>query len=116
MESGILSIRGMTCAACAQRIEKTVQKLPGISQATVNLASEKLFVEYDPGVLSLSAIKEAVAKIGYEIVEKTDNTSATILIGGMTCAACAQRVEKAVKKLAGILDDSVGTGLFSHLP
>ena len=42
MESGILSIRGMTCAACAQRIEKTVQKLPGISQATVNLASEKL--------------------------------------------------------------------------
>ena len=42
-----------------------------------------------------------------KFVEKTDNTSATILIGGMTCAACAQRVEKAVKKLAGILDASV---------
>ncbi len=44
MESQMLDIRGMTCAACAQRIEKVVRKLPGIEQANVNLASEKLFV------------------------------------------------------------------------
>ena len=107
MESQVLSIRGMTCAACAQRIEKTVRKLPGIGQATVNLASEKLFVEYDEGNLPLTTIKEAVTKIGYEVVEKTDTSSITIPIGGMTCAACAQRIEKAIGKLEGVEKVSV---------
>ena len=70
MEKQLLDVRGMTCAACAQRIEKTVLKLPGISQANVNLASEKLFVEYDADAVALAAIKKAVEKIGYEVVEK----------------------------------------------
>ena len=107
MESHVLSIRGMTCAACAQRIEKTVRKLSGVQQANVNLASEKLFVEYNAAELQLSAIKEAVVKIGYEVAEKTDSQNVTIPIGGMTCAACAQRVEKAIKKLEGVESASV---------
>jgi Cu+-exporting ATPase len=107
MEHLILSIRGMTCAACAQRIERTVRKLPGIAQAGVNLAGEKLFVEYDAAGLQLSAIKEAVQKIGYEVAEKTDSARVVIPIGGMSCAACAQRVEKALKKLDGVRDASV---------
>ncbi|SHI79262.1 heavy metal translocating P-type ATPase [Parasporobacterium paucivorans] len=107
MDSQILSIRGMTCAACAQRIEKTVKKLSGIEQANVNLASEKLFVEYDSANLPLGKIKETVAKIGYEVVENSDNTSITIPIGGMTCAACAQRVEKAVGRLDGVVSSVV---------
>ncbi|KAI4453376.1 atp7 isoform b [Holotrichia oblita] len=107
MESQVLSIRGMTCAACAQRIEKTVRKLSGIGQVSVNLASEKLFVEYDPASLPLSSIKDAVAKIGYQVVEKPDNGSITIPIGGMTCAACAQRIEKAIRKLDGVIEVSV---------
>ncbi|MDR1549916.1 MAG: heavy metal translocating P-type ATPase [Hungatella sp.] len=107
MESQILNIRGMTCAACAQRIEKTVRKLSGISQTNVNLASEKLFVEYDSSTLELSAIKAAVSKIGYEVVEKSENAKVTIPIGGMTCAACAKRIEKAVGKLEGVASTSV---------
>ncbi|NCB36096.1 MAG: heavy metal translocating P-type ATPase, partial [Clostridia bacterium] len=107
MDNQVLSIRGMTCAACAGRIEKTLSKLPGIGQASVNLASEKLFVEYDENTLKLSAIKEAVIKIGYEVVEKTDTSSITIPIGGMTCAACAQRIEKAIGKLDGVAGVSV---------
>lgn len=107
MENQVLSIRGMTCAACAQRIERTVRKLSGIGQASVNLASEKLFVEYDAGSLSLTDIKQAVTKIGYEVVEKSENTHITIPIGGMTCAACAQRVEKAIRKLDGVATVSV---------
>ena len=107
MESQILNIRGMTCAACAQRIEKTVRKLSGISQANVNLASEKLFVEYDSSALELSAIKAAVSKIGYEVVEKSENANVTIPIGGMTCAACAKRIEKVVGKLEGVISTSV---------
>ncbi|MFV0527566.1 MAG: heavy metal translocating P-type ATPase [Lachnospiraceae bacterium] len=107
MESKVLSIRGMTCAACAQRIEKTVSKLPGVSQASVNLASEKLFVDYDDTELTVDEIKTSVHKIGYEAADQNDNSHVTIPIGGMTCAACAQRVEKAVGKMEGVPEVSV---------
>ena len=107
MNSQVLSIGGMNCAACSQRIERTVRKLSGVEQATVNLASEKLFVKFDESRLPFSAIKEAVAKIGYEVVEKSANQNLTIPIGGMTCAACAQRVEKGIKKLPGVESISV---------
>ena len=112
MEKQVLGIRGMTCASCAQRIEKAVRKLPGIVQASVNLASEKLFVEYDPDSLQLSTIKEAVAKIGYEAAEKQDLSSVSLPIGGMTCASCAQRIQKVVGKLDGV--DSVSVNLASE--
>jgi Cu+-exporting ATPase len=97
----------MTCAACAQRIERTVRKLSGIGQASVNFASEKLFVEYDTAALELPTIKEAVHKIGYEVVESTNKANVTIPIGGMTCAACAQRLEKVIGKLDGVTNVSV---------
>ena len=66
MENQVLNVRGMTCAACAQRIEKTVRKLPGVGQANINFASEKLFVEYDSVILTIDGIKQAVSKIGYK--------------------------------------------------
>ena len=106
MDSRVLSIRGMTCAVCAQRIEKTVGKLSGVTHASVNLASEKLFVEYDAGTVAIAAIKEEVTKIGYEVLESASSV-VTIPIGGMTCAACASRVEKGIKKLGGITSVSV---------
>jgi Cu+-exporting ATPase len=101
MESQTLSIGGMTCAACAGRIEKTVRKIEGVSTATVNLASEKLFVEYS-GTQTLSGIKEAVVKIGYQILDKPKGSTVSIPVGGMTCAACSARVEKAINKLEGV--------------
>ncbi|GHU72284.1 copper-translocating P-type ATPase [Spirochaetia bacterium] len=101
MQTETLSIGGMTCAACAGRIEKTVKKLEGVTTATVNLASEKLFVEYGD-TLTLSSIKEAVTKIGYQVLDRPRGSTVTIPIGGMTCAACSARVEKAIKKLEGI--------------
>ncbi len=106
MDNRVLGIRGMTCAVCAQRIEKTVLKLSGVTQASVNLASEKLFVEYDAGIVTIDAVKEVVTKLGYEAVENT-SSSVTIPIGGMTCAACAQRVEKVIKKQNGVTAVSV---------
>lgn len=107
MDKQTLNIRGMTCAACAQRIEKTVRKLPGIQQASVNLASETLFLEYDPASLSLHQIKESVTKLGYEAEEQNEHSKVTIPIGDMTCAACAQRIEKAIGKLDGAVSVSV---------
>ncbi|MDR0689001.1 MAG: heavy metal translocating P-type ATPase [Spirochaetaceae bacterium] len=101
MQNETLTIGGMTCAACAGRIEKTVRKIEGVRAASVNLASEKLFVEY-ADTKTLTSIKDAVVKIGYEVLEKPKGITATIPIGGMTCAACAARVEKAINKLEGI--------------
>jgi Cu+-exporting ATPase len=101
METQTLSIGGMTCAACAGRIEKNIRKLQGVTTASVNLASEKLFVEYD-NTVTLTAIKDTVTKIGYTVLEKPKNSQVTIPIGGMTCAACAQRVEKAIRKMNGV--------------
>lgn len=71
MDSKMLKVKGMTCAACAQRIEKVLGKMPGVRQASVNLASEKLYVEYDPAQVQLSDIEAAVAKIGYELVRES---------------------------------------------
>ena len=102
MDKKMVDVRGMTCAACALRIEKTVGKLPGVTQANVNLASEKLFVEYNPETVNMEEITKAVEKIGYEAVEQTDAKTVTVPIGGMTCAACSQRIEKTLRKLPGV--------------
>ncbi|MDR3159987.1 MAG: heavy metal translocating P-type ATPase, partial [Spirochaetaceae bacterium] len=106
MQRETLSIGGMTCAACAGRIEKTLRKIDGVISATVNLASEKLFVEY-AGPKTLTSVKEAVVKIGYEVLDKPAGAAVTIPVGGMTCAACSARVEKALRKLEGVETASV---------
>jgi Cu+-exporting ATPase len=72
-----------------------------VNNATVNLASEKLFVEYQD-TQTLTSIKDTVVKIGYQVLDKPRGTTVTIPIGGMTCAACAQRIEKGIRKLEGI--------------
>ena len=66
MNKETVKIGGMTCAACSSRIEKVVGKLEGVSQASVNLATEKLSVEYDPQITRLSAIKQVIEKAGYK--------------------------------------------------
>ncbi|MDR2786667.1 MAG: copper ion binding protein, partial [Treponema sp.] len=106
MQSETLSIGGMTCAACAGRIEKTVRKIEGVNTASVNLASEKLFVEY-AGAHTISSVKDAVTKIGYQVLEKARGLTVSIPVGGMTCAACSARVEKAVGRLEGVESASV---------
>ena len=68
MSKDTLTISGMTCAACAKRIEKVTGKLAGVSKATVNFATEKLTVEYDETALRLSAIRDEVVRIGYGVV------------------------------------------------
>jgi len=64
-----MQINGMTCAACAQASERAVKKLPGVEEAAVNFATEKLFIKFDDGKLGIDEIKAAVAKAGYEAVE-----------------------------------------------
>ncbi|WP_276929671.1 heavy metal translocating P-type ATPase [Herbinix luporum] len=100
MANKTLKIEGMTCAACARAVERAVGKLEGISQAKVNLATEKLTVEYDENKINVETIQNAVDKAGYKAVRET--VAKTLKIEGMTCAACAKAVERAVGKLEGI--------------
>ncbi len=107
MNKETVKISGMSCAACAQRVQKAVAKLEGVVEANVNFATEKLTVEFDEQQVVLPAIKEAVEEAGYGVTLDKKLNSVTIPIGGMTCAACAQRVEKAIAKLEGVAKVSV---------
>ena len=60
------AITGMTCAACAARIEKGLQKLPGVYAANVNLATERAFVDYNSGELTTAEMQAKVKQLGYE--------------------------------------------------
>lgn len=109
MNKETLSISGMTCASCANTIEKTVGKLDGVHIANVNFATEKLNVEFEEGRINLQKVKEAVKKAGYNVHEEiADNIrEITLPILGMTCASCANTIEKFVKKLDGVNEVSV---------
>ena len=107
MKQKALTIQGMTCAACARRVETAVGKLPGMEKASVNLANETLFVDFDDGALSEEAIRKTVDGLGYKAISRTEQEKAVMVIGGMTCASCAARVEKALKKVPGVENASV---------
>jgi Cu+-exporting ATPase len=109
--SAELDISGMTCASCAMRVEKALAKVPGVTRASVNLATEKASVDADPSVQTDTLLK-AIRKAGYDAtpVVHADATSEQVTelaIGGMTCASCAMRVEKTLAKLPGVASVSV---------
>ncbi|MEX3923181.1 heavy metal translocating P-type ATPase [Paraburkholderia sp. BR10936] len=100
-----LEVHGMTCASCAMRVEKALAKVPGVTRASVNLATEKATVEASGGVAP-AALVAAVEKAGYEAVPVATEAT-TLAIGGMTCASCANRVEKALARVPGVAGVSV---------
>ncbi|GEM02416.1 Cu+-exporting ATPase [Halolactibacillus halophilus] len=95
-----LSVEGLTCASCSQTVEKVVSELNGVSAASVNLASEKLTVQYNEQELTLEDLQTVVKNAGYALKVPRDET--TFIISGMTCASCSQTVEKAVSQLEGV--------------
>ncbi len=103
VQSAQLNITGMTCAACAARIEKNLNKLPGVQQANVNFASEKVTVLFDPDVANPGKLIETVRKTGYDVA----NVKVELAISGMTCAACSARIEKNLNKAPGVVKASV---------
>ncbi len=105
METKLLKIEGMTCSACAKSIERVSKKLPGVYDASVNFATEKLNINYDESKIKLSDIQSAVEKAGYKIVVQTTNK--TLKIEGMTCSACAKNIERTTRKLNGVVESNV---------
>ena len=95
-------VEGMTCASCSTRVEKALARLPGVSTASVNLATERAAVEADASV-DAAALQAAVDKAGYVLKPQ----ALRLHIEGMTCASCVARVEKALNKVPGVLSATV---------
>ena len=98
-----IHIIGMTCATCATNIEKGLSEIPGLEEAIVNFASEKLSIKYDPTRVDLAEIKDAVSQFGYGVATK----KSIFPVGGMTCASCVARVEEALSGVPGVISASV---------
>ncbi|MFO1321818.1 MAG: heavy metal translocating P-type ATPase [Burkholderiales bacterium] len=92
-----LTVGGMTCAACAARVERALNRLPGV-RASVNLATERAHLEYDAARTTAEALRDAIADAGYTVRDRETRLS----IQGMTCATCAGRVEQALNRTQGV--------------
>ncbi len=101
-----LAITGMTCAACAQRVEKALQKSPSVAAVSVNVATDSAHLEIAADASlggALNDAVQAVEKAGYGVaLQHTE-----LHIAGMTCASCSGRVEKALQRVPGVLQASV---------
>ncbi|MDY6776094.1 MAG: heavy metal translocating P-type ATPase [Halobacteria archaeon] len=98
-----LRIEGMSCANCSQAVAEGISSLDGVDDANINYATDEGTVEYDPEKVTLSEIYDAVERAGYDPVRRTR----TVEIRGMSCANCAETVEKSVGGLAGVIDIDV---------
>ena len=111
-----LDIDGMTCASCVARVEKALANVPGVTRASVNLATERATVETEAGVTA-SRLADAVKQAGYgatpvaapdaDVAPPPASRHTELDIGGMTCASCAGRVEKALAGVPGVTRASV---------
>ena len=97
-----LPIAGMSCASCVKRVEKALLRVPGVQSAEVNLAHESATVSGSPE-LRLASLREAVERAGFSLLEQ----DIRLQIGGMSCASCVGRVERALLKLPGVLQAEV---------
>jgi Cu+-exporting ATPase len=121
-----LALEGMTCASCALRIEKGLNKVPGVASASVNLATERATVEFDPATATVDDLLRKVDAVGYRATpiapppvqtasmrqEQTQQAEATtrsttFAISGMTCASCVRRVERSLSRVPGVTSASV---------
>ena len=98
-----IPVAGMTCASCVERVEKALSRVEGVSSASVNLAAGSATVSADPSRTGPAELAGAIRDIGYEVpVERT-----TFAVEGMTCASCVGRVERALRKVPGVVTASV---------
>lgn len=102
-----IQIEGMTCAACATRIEKGLSRMEGVEKASVNLALEKSSIQYNPSKLNTADFEKKIEDLGYGVVKQ----KAEFDITGMTCAACSARIEKGLNRMDGVANATVNLAL-----
>ena len=97
-------IEGMSCASCVNRIEKALNKVSGVLNASVNLATEKATVQTNNDI-DITVLLHTIENAGYHaipITAKDEHSEITLSIIGMSCASCVNRVEKALKTVTGV--------------
>lgn len=98
-EKAELKIQGMSCAACAARIENRLSMVEGVHSARVNLLTEKAALDYDPDQIDLDTLLEHIEKLGFSAqAERQEHKTLQLNISGMSCAACSARIEKKTAK------------------
>ncbi|PYD76979.1 heavy metal translocating P-type ATPase [Novacetimonas pomaceti] len=90
-------IEGMSCAACASRLEKVIRRVPGATPS-VSFATSQATVSFAQAPPALAPVFEAVRKAGFDIPTRT----LSLRLTGMSCAACASRIEKLLNRLPGV--------------
>jgi len=102
----IIPVSGMHCASCVRTIEGALKKVPGVSNAVVNFASSKAYVDYDPNLVSENILKDAINKTGYTAEEHRiapeETGKAVLHITGMESQHCVNIVEKTLQNLPGV--------------
>ena len=98
-----INVTGMTCAVCSQAVSSVLKDTKGVGEASVNLGTGKAIVDYDPEIVDLEKMENAIKKIGYG----TTHESITVKVGGMTCAACSAAIEKRLEEMEGISEARV---------
>ncbi|MBZ0292059.1 MAG: heavy metal translocating P-type ATPase [Anaerolineae bacterium] len=98
-----LPITGMTCAACVRNVERALNRTEGVIEATVNLATERASVNYDPEAASPNSMIDSIAGAGYGVA----TGQIELPITGMTCASCVRNVERAIQRHPGVLGVNV---------
>ena len=98
-----LPVRGMTCAACVNHVERTLKATPGVTEAAVNFATETATVDFDSTITTSELLTHVVREAGYEVPVQTH----AIKVGGMSCASCVSHVEKAICSMPEVLSANV---------
>ena len=111
-----IPITGMTCANCVATVERSIKKVNGVQQATVNLSSERATVEFDPTVANLASVIDRVEKAGYGVAE----AEAELQIQGLSDDNDVRRIEKVITALQGVETASInlvtGKAQISYIP
>lgn len=100
-------VKGMHCATCTDAVRQALMEVEGVSEARVNLATEKAVLKYDPKVVSMDKVEAAVRSAGYELAKD----EMTMTIGGMHCAMCALTIQDSLKEVPGVVDARVNFAL-----
>ncbi len=96
-----LNIKGMTCAGCSAAVEKALNRADGVEKASVNLPAEKAYIEYDYEKIDIDGLIKTVQESGYD-AEIGKSRKISFTVGGMSCASCAQTVEKSLAAINGV--------------
>ncbi len=99
-----LPVTGMTCANCVATVERNINKLPGVERTSVNLSSERASVEFDPSLLTVGEIVARVRRAGYDVALG----DADLTIRRLSDSNDADRLQRALTKLPGVMDANVG--------